>query len=90
MLVILVVAIAGIWVGACIWRRRYLKKRERLAAWGRKGASAPGATESQAATGAPIESSPQTDDPRAAGSFMPNSHSAAPEEKRSRRLFGRR
>ncbi|KFA63629.1 hypothetical protein S40285_03181, partial [Stachybotrys chlorohalonatus IBT 40285] len=29
MLVILVVAIAGIWIGACIWRRRYLRKKER-------------------------------------------------------------
>jgi hypothetical protein len=28
MLVILVVGIAGIWIGACIWRRRYLRKRE--------------------------------------------------------------
>jgi hypothetical protein len=29
MLVVLVVGIAGIWVGACIWRRRYLKKKDR-------------------------------------------------------------
>ncbi|KAI9158174.1 hypothetical protein HJFPF1_06165 [Paramyrothecium foliicola] len=29
MLVVLVVAIAGIWVGACIWRRRYLRKKDR-------------------------------------------------------------
>ncbi|KAG5934901.1 hypothetical protein E4U53_000581 [Claviceps sorghi] len=29
MLVILVVGIAGIWIGACIWRRRYLRKRDR-------------------------------------------------------------
>lgn len=28
MLVILVVGIAGIWIGACIWRRRYLRNRE--------------------------------------------------------------
>ncbi|KAF4126959.1 integral membrane protein [Geosmithia morbida] len=28
MLVVLVVAIVGIWVGACIFRRRYLKKKE--------------------------------------------------------------
>lgn len=28
MLVILVVGIAGIWIGACIWRRRYIRKRE--------------------------------------------------------------
>lgn len=28
-LVIMVVAIVGIWVGACIWRKRYLRKRDR-------------------------------------------------------------
>ncbi|KAK4248215.1 hypothetical protein C7999DRAFT_40620 [Corynascus novoguineensis] len=28
-LVIMVVAIVGIWVGACIWRRRYLRKKDR-------------------------------------------------------------
>ncbi|OLN96272.1 hypothetical protein CCHL11_04482 [Colletotrichum chlorophyti] len=30
MLVVLVVGIAGIWIGACIWRRRYLKKKDRM------------------------------------------------------------
>lgn len=33
-LVIMVVAIVGIWVGACIWRRRYLRKRDRQYALG--------------------------------------------------------
>lgn len=28
-LVIMVVAIIGIWVGACVWRKRYLRKRDR-------------------------------------------------------------
>ncbi|KAL2161669.1 hypothetical protein VTH06DRAFT_8231 [Thermothelomyces fergusii] len=28
-LVIMVVAIVGIWVGACVWRRRYLRKKDR-------------------------------------------------------------
>lgn len=28
-LVIMVVAIVGIWVGACLWRKRYLRKRDR-------------------------------------------------------------
>ncbi|KAK1833749.1 hypothetical protein QBC39DRAFT_39543 [Podospora conica] len=28
-LVIMVVAIVGIWVGACVWRKRYLRKRDR-------------------------------------------------------------
>lgn len=30
MIVIIVVGIAGIWVGACIWRRKYLKKKDRM------------------------------------------------------------
>ncbi|KAK7429967.1 hypothetical protein QQZ08_003589 [Neonectria magnoliae] len=35
-LVILVVAIAGIWIGACIWRRRYLRKKDRQLSLGQK------------------------------------------------------
>jgi hypothetical protein len=30
MIVIIVVGIAGIWVGACIWRRKYLRKKDRM------------------------------------------------------------
>ncbi len=30
MLIIVFVGIAGIWVGACIWRRKYLKKKDRM------------------------------------------------------------
>ncbi|KAI1382040.1 hypothetical protein F4677DRAFT_12912 [Hypoxylon crocopeplum] len=30
MIVIIVVGIIGIWVGACIWRRKYLKKKDRM------------------------------------------------------------
>ncbi|KAK3904516.1 hypothetical protein C8A05DRAFT_31696 [Staphylotrichum tortipilum] len=33
-LVIMVVAIIGIWVGACIWRRRYVRKKDRVYALG--------------------------------------------------------
>lgn len=33
-LVIMIVAIVGIWVGACIWRRRYLRKKDRQYALG--------------------------------------------------------
>ncbi|KAH6650371.1 hypothetical protein F5144DRAFT_588861 [Chaetomium tenue] len=29
-LVIMVVAIVGIWVGACVWRRRYIRKKDRV------------------------------------------------------------
>ncbi|KAL2122960.1 hypothetical protein VTJ04DRAFT_3415 [Mycothermus thermophilus] len=33
-LVVMVVAIVGIWVGACVWRRRYLRKKDRAYALG--------------------------------------------------------
>ncbi|KAG6039866.1 hypothetical protein E4U41_001943 [Claviceps citrina] len=36
MLVILVVGIAGIWIGACVWRRRYLRKKDRQTSFGQK------------------------------------------------------
>ncbi|KAF5006381.1 hypothetical protein FDECE_7255 [Fusarium decemcellulare] len=36
MIVILVVGIAGIWIGACIWRRRYLRKKDRQSSLGQK------------------------------------------------------
>lgn len=36
MLVVLVVAIIAIWTGACIWRRRYLRKRDRQTSLGQK------------------------------------------------------
>ncbi|TWU71029.1 hypothetical protein ED733_001028 [Metarhizium rileyi] len=36
MLVILVVAITGIWIGACIWRRRYLRTKDRQTSLGQK------------------------------------------------------
>lgn len=35
-LVIMVVAVIGIWIGACIWRRRYLKKKDRQYSLGMK------------------------------------------------------
>ncbi|POR38095.1 Integral membrane protein [Tolypocladium paradoxum] len=36
MLVVLVVGIAGIWIGACVWRRRYLRKKDRQTSLGQK------------------------------------------------------
>ncbi|KAK4167091.1 hypothetical protein QBC43DRAFT_286008 [Cladorrhinum sp. PSN259] len=33
-LVIMVVAVVGIWVGACVWRRRYLRRKDRQYALG--------------------------------------------------------
>lgn len=39
-LVVMVVAIAGIWTGACIWRRHYLRKKDRQYALGKNLAHA--------------------------------------------------
>ncbi|KAM0509573.1 hypothetical protein D7B24_001476 [Verticillium nonalfalfae] len=64
-IVILIVGIAGIWIGACIWRRRYLKRKDRSNQFGKHtsatafpahgGSSAhvpgPGATEAQSGPG---------------------------------------
>ncbi|KAK3941119.1 hypothetical protein QBC46DRAFT_110314 [Diplogelasinospora grovesii] len=41
-LVIMVVAIAGIWTGACIWRKKYLRKKDREYALGKNLAHATG------------------------------------------------
>jgi hypothetical protein len=66
MLVILVVGITGIWVGACIWRRRYLAKRDRTAALGK----VPAADDSWAPGGAGVDPS-GSDVSRQPGQFMP-------------------
>ncbi|OAA55758.1 hypothetical protein ISF_07863 [Cordyceps fumosorosea ARSEF 2679] len=36
MLVVLIVVIAGVWIGACIWRRRYLRRKDRQTSLGQK------------------------------------------------------
>ena len=92
MLVVLVVAIAGIWVGACIWRRRHLKKKDRQATWSQKQSGSasrpswgPGEHENQVAAAA-ASSRPQinpmhSDEARAPGVFMPEGNEAATNEK---------
>lgn len=39
MLVVMFVGIAGIWIGACIWRRRYVRKKERMIEMGKNNAA---------------------------------------------------
>ena len=36
MIVVLVVGIGAIWVGACVWRRRYLRRKDRQSTLGQK------------------------------------------------------
>ncbi|KAL6693999.1 hypothetical protein J3F84DRAFT_378323 [Trichoderma pleuroticola] len=56
MLVILVVGIAGIWIGACIWRRRYVRRRElrRQAVGGNTDSWGSGVPPSESAPGIPM------------------------------------
>jgi hypothetical protein len=90
MLVILVVGIAGIWVGACIWRRRYLKKKDRMYELGKhSGSGSAAATHSSWGPGAgsaahvPYGDGVRSAPPRPAqavsgpGVFMPAAHRAA-------------
>lgn len=92
MLCVLVAAIAGIWVGACIWRRRYLKKQERQKTWAQKQSGSashpswgPGGEGGVVETRPPIGSTPPSDDPAAAGTFMPNAHDSAMEKGKKKR-----
>lgn len=81
MLVVLVVAIAGIWVGACIWRRRYIKRKDRQTSLGQKqsgSVSHPSWGPGAAAAAAPGVYGSEA--PRDQGVFSP-SHVAAPSEK---------
>lgn len=95
MLVVLVVGIAGIWIGACIWRRRYLKRKDRQSTIGQKQSGSashpswgPGFTEPPPNRGS-MAPTPQSDDPRAKGSFMPGATTAALDgsEKKSKRKW---
>ncbi|KAK4658972.1 hypothetical protein QC762_106210 [Podospora pseudocomata] len=82
-LVIMVVAIVGIWVGACIWRKRYLRKKDRQYAL---GANLAHATESGRVV--PNESNSGSIHRPSAGMFEPAPLSAArvyeekPKEKK--------
>ncbi|KAK3192391.1 hypothetical protein K4F52_001604 [Lecanicillium sp. MT-2017a] len=58
MIVILVVGIAAIWIGACIWRRRYLRRKDRQSTLGQKSSGSaskpswgPGLQNSESAAG---------------------------------------
>lgn len=91
MIVLLVVGIAAIWVGACIWRRRYVRKRDRTSTLsaGKPGlANSTSGVPSQWGAPAMTSESPNlgigavdNNDPRNKGAFMPNSAAAGTEEQ---------
>ncbi|TDZ41489.1 hypothetical protein CTRI78_v009593 [Colletotrichum trifolii] len=76
MLVILVVAIAGIWVGACIWRRRYLRRKDRMYELGKHAHKGPSGI--IAGSGVNVNQAGIVSGP---GSFMPGPPPSAYEEK---------
>ncbi|KAF6822603.1 integral membrane protein [Colletotrichum plurivorum] len=79
MLVILVVAIAGIWVGACIWRRRYLRRKDRMYELGKHAHKGPSGI--IAGSGVNVNQQGLHSEP---GSFMPGPPAAVYEEKPSK------
>ncbi|KAK2042320.1 hypothetical protein LZ31DRAFT_366825 [Colletotrichum somersetense] len=76
MLVILVVAIAGIWVGACIWRRRYLRRKDRMYELGKHAHQGPSGI--IAGSGVNVNQAGVVNAP---GQFMPGPHPATYDEK---------
>lgn len=97
-IVILVVGIAGIWVGACIWRRRYLKRKERAQQFDKHSSAsafpAPGGSTvhvGQPGAGAPPpgdgnEAAPGGGGP---GSFMPGASAPYEEKPKKKRWIVR-
>ena len=87
-LVIMVVAIVGIWVGACVWRKRYMRKRDRQYALGTNLAHA---TESGRVV--PNDSNQGSIHVPAAGMFQPAPIESAgiygEKPKGKKKLFGR-
>ena len=87
-LVIMVVAIVGIWVGACVWRKRYMRKRDRQYALGTNLAHA---TESGRVV--PNDSNQGSIHVPAAGMFQPAPIESAgvygEKPERKKKLFGR-
>ncbi|GJC99177.1 Integral membrane protein [Colletotrichum higginsianum IMI 349063] len=76
MLVVLVVAIAGIWIGACIWRRRYLRRKDRMYELGKHAHKGPSGI--IAGSGVNVNQAGIINSP---GQFMPGPPSAVYDEK---------
>ncbi|KAI5927568.1 hypothetical protein F4810DRAFT_270591 [Camillea tinctor] len=83
MIVIVVVGIIGIWVGACIWRRRYLKKKDRLYELG-KGLPSTVAVNTQ---GNLVGANARDSSISQAGMFMSGPGDAAEKPKKERKKW---
>ncbi|KAJ4270217.1 hypothetical protein NW762_001893 [Fusarium torreyae] len=92
MIVILVVGIAAIWIGACIWRRRYLKKKDRQSSLGQKHSGSvsrpswgPGMEASEAG-GMPYDSNYDDSNRNSNGMMLPGAAAAgAPVEEKPKK-----
>ncbi|KAH8675958.1 hypothetical protein BX600DRAFT_190692 [Xylariales sp. PMI_506] len=78
MIVIVIVGIVGIWTGACIWRRKYLKKKDRMYELG-KGLPSTVAVNAQGRLVGPGAAQPS-----APGMFMAGADQGAATEKPSK------
>lgn len=86
-LVVMVVGIAGIWIGACIWRRRYLRRKDRQNTLGQKhsgsakrpswGPTVSGSGSGSVAPGAPYDTSAYEPNRQSQGVFMPGAGAAS-------------
>lgn len=81
MIVIVVVGIAGIWIGACIWRRKYLKKKDRMYELG-KGLPSTVAVNAQGKLVGP--GAPKSGEP---GVFMAGAPAATEKPKKERKKW---
>ncbi|RWA14277.1 hypothetical protein EKO27_g783 [Xylaria grammica] len=86
-IVVVVVAIIGIWTGACIWRRKYLKKKDRLYELGKGLPSTVAVNTHGNMVGADARDSTISNGP---GLFMSGPGSAVQQPETRRSKWGRR
>ncbi|ROT35669.1 hypothetical protein SODALDRAFT_71990 [Sodiomyces alkalinus F11] len=88
-IVIMVVGIAAIWIGACIWRRRYLKRKERASQSGKHTS----ATAFPTAGGSSLHASqsgggsPNSSDRSGPGVFMPGTAVAYSDQSKEKKKW---
>lgn len=89
----MVVGIAGIWIGAAIWRRHYLRKKDRQYALGKNLAARTGSGQNPYGAATPTQSGSLMHHgaPGQAGRFMHANEAGGPsvfEEKPAKRRWG--
>ncbi|KAM0281038.1 hypothetical protein ACHAQH_003767 [Verticillium albo-atrum] len=82
-IVILIVGIAGIWVGACIWRRRYLKRKDRSNQFGKHTSAT--AFPAHGGSNAQVPGPGATEAQNGPGMFMPGGAAPGPYEEKPKK-----